>query len=61
MKKTGSMGIVWFVAWMILAAKSPSHHRFISEREKQYILDQTSEANSNTNKQVKFLFKKKKT
>lgn len=34
-------GIIWFVAWMLLVAKSPSEHKFISEREKAYIIETT--------------------
>ncbi len=39
----GIIGVVWFVLWMILAAKSPENHRFISEKEREYIIDQTRE------------------
>jgi ACS family sodium-dependent inorganic phosphate cotransporter-like MFS transporter 5 len=39
----GIVGIVWFVLWMILAAKSPEDHRFISDKERDYIVDQTKE------------------
>lgn len=39
----GIVGIVWFVAWMILAAKGPEEHRFISQKEKDYIVDQTKD------------------
>jgi ACS family sodium-dependent inorganic phosphate cotransporter-like MFS transporter 5 len=37
----GIAGVVWFVVWMILAGASPSEHRFISEKEKDYILKNT--------------------
>jgi hypothetical protein len=38
------VGVVWFVLWMALTAKSPAEHRFISEREREYILDSTKDA-----------------
>ena len=39
-------GIVWFVLWMLLTAKSPSEHRFISEHEKAYIIEKTKDSTS---------------
>ena len=37
---------------MILAAKSPSDHRFISQKEKDYIVANTQEAVANAGKMV---------
>ena len=34
---TGLFGILWFVAWFVLAFESPSAHPTISEEEKAYI------------------------
>lgn len=33
----GAFGMVWFIAWMLLTADSPSEHRHISEAERCYI------------------------
>ena len=38
----GLIGIVWFILWMLLAAATPSDHRFISEKEREYIIKQTN-------------------
>ena len=38
---------------MLLAAKSPSEHRFISEREKAYLIEKTKDAVSNSKKKQK--------
>lgn len=39
----GAIGIVWFVLWMILVSKSPEDHRFIKDKERDYIIEQTKE------------------
>ena len=44
----GILGLVWVVVWWILAASSPADHWFISAKEKEYIIEQTS-----SNKKVK--------
>ena len=57
------MGVVWCVPWMIFASKSPSDNRFISYREREYIMEHTKEAVANAGKVVglfkgrDFLFK----
>ncbi len=48
----GAMGIVWFIPWMIFASKSPSDNRFISYKEREYIMENTKEAVSNAGKVV---------
>lgn len=37
----GLIGIVWFIVWMIFSSNEPSNNRFISENEKEYILNST--------------------
>lgn len=39
----GAFGIVWFVLWTIFSTDSPDQNRFISKREKEYILEETKE------------------
>jgi MFS family permease len=48
----GIIGVVWFIFWMIFASKSPSDNRFISQKEKEYIIANTREAVSNAGKVV---------
>lgn len=52
----GAIGVVWFVAWMIVAAKSPSDHSFISEVEKEYVVSHTREAVANSGSIVNNVF-----
>lgn len=33
----GSLGVIWFIAWMMLTASSPAEHPRISEAERNYI------------------------
>ena len=40
----GVSGVVWFALWMLLVATSPEEHRFIGQREKDYIVEQTRES-----------------
>lgn len=42
----GLLGIIWFVLWMLLASATPKDHRFISSKERDYIIDQTSASTS---------------
>jgi MFS family permease len=48
----GIMGIVWCIPWMIFASKSPSDNRFISYKEREYIMENTKEAVANAGKVV---------
>ena len=43
----GIAGLIWSVAFLLLTAETPSKHRFISEGERDYII-QTSEKKSET-------------
>ncbi len=54
----GCVGIFWFCLWMVLVSKSPEEHRFISQHEKEYIIEQTKEGLSGK-KEVDFLFLKR--
>jgi hypothetical protein len=38
----GAIGIAWFVLWWCVASATPAEHGFISEKEKNYIIEQTS-------------------
>ena len=49
----GSVGIVWFIFWMLLTSKSPEEHRFISEEEKLYIQERTKAAVANQKNKVR--------
>lgn len=42
----GIFGVVWFVFWMVFASDKPSQNRFISEREREYVEDETRETMS---------------
>ena len=37
MYDTGSLGVVWFVLWVLLAHSSPASHPRISPAERKYI------------------------
>ena len=39
----GGFGFVWFILWMVLAADSPTTHRFIRDKEREYIEEETRE------------------
>lgn len=39
----GGVGIIWCIFWIIFTTDSPSNHRFISQKERDYILDSTKE------------------
>lgn len=49
----GGFGLIWFVLWIALTSKSPRDHRFISEREREYILDSTKDGISSSGAQPK--------
>ena len=57
-KKTkGIFGIVWTSLWMLLTAKSPEEHRFISEKERAYIIEKTKDsAGSHQNRVTETFF-----
>ena len=44
-KSIGIAGLIWCVAWFFLAANTPDQHKFISEVEKNYILNNIQETN----------------
>lgn len=48
---TGSIGILWFILWALLANSTPATHPRISAVEKQYI--ESSLALENTTAKVK--------
>lgn len=35
----GSFGILWIIPWLIINKKLPSHHPWITEKEKEFILE----------------------
>ena len=35
------MGVVWSVAFILVVTDSPTVHKFISEKERAYLIDQT--------------------
>ncbi len=41
MIQKGILGLIWTLLWFILTNDSPSNHKFISNREKSYILEGT--------------------
>ena len=46
----GLVGIVWFILLMILTSDSPQNHKFISENERDYIIESIGgESNSSSN------------
>jgi MFS family permease len=45
----GLTGIVWCLVWLIVVRRSPEHDRWISEKERNYIMENTSQ---NTQKLV---------
>lgn len=47
---TGGLGIVWFVAWMLLVSDTPDSHPRISESEKTYINNSLGHLNGIPNK-----------
>lgn len=36
---TGLLGVLWFIAWALLASGTPEQHRFISDEEKKFIVE----------------------
>lgn len=55
----GSIGILWFIVWMIFSSNEPGNNRFISESEKEYILNSTKIKFKNDRKQVFIFFTSK--
>ena len=49
----GGVGVLWFVAWMLIVYDSPEKHPRISERERDYILG-TLEGKISNKKKVLF-------
>ena len=47
------MGLIWLLALVFLTSESPANHKFISQAEKEYILENTQKNNSNKN--VRFI------
>lgn len=45
-KYSGALGIVWTILWFIFASNSPDDNRFIGEREREYILEETKQTRS---------------
>ncbi|KAL1130665.1 hypothetical protein AAG570_011907 [Ranatra chinensis] len=39
----GGIGVLWFVVWCLICYNDPSSHPFISDKEKQYILETIGE------------------
>lgn len=50
----GIAGFVWSILWFIISSRSPAENRFISKREKEYIMANTKEAVANVGKMVDF-------
>lgn len=40
------LGIVWTIIWFVFASNSPENNKFISEGEKEYILEETKQTRS---------------
>ncbi len=40
----GSLGILWIIPWMIINKKGPKEHKWITEKEREYILSGQPEA-----------------
>ena len=38
------MGVSWFLLLMVLTASNPNSHRFISNEEKEYIIEETKKS-----------------
>lgn len=51
----GTAGIVWSIIWFFVTADKPDTHRFIKEKEKEYITSKTniSKDKVNTTKNTK--------
>jgi ACS family sodium-dependent inorganic phosphate cotransporter-like MFS transporter 5 len=49
---TGGLGILWFVAWMLLVSDTPDCHPRISESEKTYINYTLGRLNAPDNKVI---------
>jgi hypothetical protein len=47
--------VVWFILFMTLTSNSPQAHKFISEREKAYILANTDSEKKTSKKKIKVL------
>ena len=45
--------MVWFILFMTLTSNSPQAHKFISEREKAYILANTDSEKKTSQKKIK--------
>ena len=50
---TGTLGVIWFIAWWLLVYDSPQQHPRISAREKSHILSSLGETVSQ--KKVRFV------
>lgn len=46
----GGLGIIWCLAWMFCYTNSPNNHPFISDKEKNFIMDQTREITESIHK-----------
>ena len=49
----GSLGVVWFLFWVLLVFNSPEEHPRISSRELKYIRQQTAQSVSKVEKVFK--------
>lgn len=45
----GTIGVVWFCLWSFLISESPENHRYISEKERAYIMGSTGRKADATN------------
>jgi MFS transporter, ACS family, solute carrier family 17 (sodium-dependent inorganic phosphate cotransporter), other len=43
----GAIGVIWFAAWMVIVKKSPEDDPFISEEEKNYIVQKLGNRKQN--------------
>jgi len=49
----GSMGLLWIIPWLIINKKGPKKHPWITEEERQYIIEGQSEADQNDTEDTK--------
>lgn len=51
----GITGVVWTILWLVISAKSPDEHRFISEEEKEYIKKHTNPGSKNVKRKTPWI------
>jgi len=51
----GSFGLLWIIPWLIINKKGPKQHPWVTDEERQYILDGQSEADQKSDENTKGL------